>query len=118
MFHDLPQAHPHVWSCIHPGGDNFDGDNQAEDLEPILELKDSNEEASNGAPLSVVLQHLVIGQTQAPDGYAVNANGCLIVNTAVDQHTEVVTINEEGGNQGKGKQRWVANRQFSEYEAN
>ncbi|KIK81176.1 hypothetical protein PAXRUDRAFT_27946 [Paxillus rubicundulus Ve08.2h10] len=106
-----------VWPCIHPGGDNFDGDDQAEDLEPILELEDLNGEARNEVPLSVVLQHLVIDWTQAPDGYAVDANGCLVVNTAADQYTEVVTMNEEGGDQGKGKWRWVANRQFCEYEA-
>ncbi|KAG1898796.1 uncharacterized protein F5891DRAFT_1190586 [Suillus fuscotomentosus] len=122
MLRDLPQTAPDMWECIQLRRQPASEDAEAvtQDTEVVTESvpEDNEEEPGDDAPLELLLQFVASGMKCAPDGYRIDVDGSLVVDSAGDTFEEVqVAISTDPDTTfGRGKRRHVANKQYDVFE--
>ncbi|KAG1809160.1 uncharacterized protein BJ212DRAFT_1302722 [Suillus subaureus] len=92
-----------------------------QDTEVVTELVpedtiNDEEEPGDDAPLELLLQFVASGIKCAPDGYRIDADGLLVVDSASDTFKEVAISTDPDTTFGRGKHRHVANKQYDAFE--
>ena len=87
-------------SCSSQLGSQYTWDGQGNGFEIHLEL---------------LLQFVASGKKCAPDGYKIDADGLLVIDTAADMF-EVPVSTAEPDLSGRGKRRHFANKQYDAFE--
>jgi hypothetical protein len=82
---------------------------------PCISSCPLHDEPDDEAPLELLLQFVASGKKCAPDGYRIDVNGSLVVDSAADMFEEV-SMSEEPVQLGRGKCTHVANRQYDGFE--
>jgi hypothetical protein len=74
-----------------------------------------DDEPGDEAPLELLLQFVASGKKCAPDGYRIDVDRSLVVDSAADMFEEV-SMSEEPVQLGRGKRTRVANKQYDGFE--
>ncbi|KAG1860553.1 hypothetical protein C8R48DRAFT_544018, partial [Suillus tomentosus] len=114
MLRDLPRTAPDMWERIQSRRQPASEDPAVPALVPEDTIDDDNEPGDE-APLELLLQFVASGKKCAPDGYRIDVDGSLVVDSAADMFEEVL-MSEEPGQMGRGKRRRVANKQYDGFE--
>ncbi|KAG1883963.1 hypothetical protein F4604DRAFT_1574942, partial [Suillus subluteus] len=123
MLRDLPQTAPDMWERIQLRRQPASEDAEAvtQDTEVVTESVpedtiNDEEEPGDDAPLELLLQFVASGMKCAPDGYRIDADGSLVVDSASDTFEEVAISTDPDTTFGRGKRRRVANKQYDAFE--
>ncbi|KAG0700549.1 hypothetical protein DFH29DRAFT_876534 [Suillus ampliporus] len=117
MLRDLPRTAPDMWEHIQSRRQPASKDPAVPALVPedTIDDNDNNNEPGDEAPLELLLQFVASGKKCAPDGYRIDVDGLLVVDSAADMFEEVL-MSEEPVQLGRGKRRCVANKQYDGFE--
>ncbi|KAG1839275.1 hypothetical protein C8R48DRAFT_621719, partial [Suillus tomentosus] len=114
MLRDLPRTAPDMWEHIQSRRQPASEDPAVPALVPE-DIIDDDDEPGDEAPLELLLQFVASGKKCAPDGYRIDVDGSLVVDSAADMFEEVL-MSEEPGQMGRGKRRRVVNKQYDGFE--
>ncbi|KAG0700180.1 hypothetical protein DFH29DRAFT_807903 [Suillus ampliporus] len=116
MLRDLLQTAPDMWERIQSRRQPVSKDPTVPALVPEDTIEDDDDdEPGDEAPLELLLQFVASGKKCAPDGYRIDVDGSLVVDSAADMFEEVL-MSEEPVQLGRGKRRHVVNKQYDGFE--
>ncbi|OJA16344.1 hypothetical protein AZE42_10870 [Rhizopogon vesiculosus] len=113
MLRDLPRTAPDMWERIQSCRQPATSEDSTTAVLVHEDTVENEEEPGDESPLELLLQFVASGKKCAPDGYRIDVDGSLVINTAADMFEEVPVSTAEPDPSGRGKRRRFVNKQYA-----